>query len=81
LVHYTPAGYVSLAADREGAVGIAYYDAANRDLKYARASGSSSSFTVMTVDASGTVGEHPSLAFDSSGRPHRQRMRRRDDAG
>ena len=50
------------------APGVAYYDAAEKDLKYARLSGNK--WAVATVDGqSGAWGAIPSLAFDSADHP------------
>jgi hypothetical protein len=63
----TSVTYVSLALDRKGIPGIAYYDAKNADLKYARLSGGA--FSVTRIDSKGSVGESPSLAYTSANKP------------
>lgn len=47
---------------------ISYQDNTNRDLKYARLSGTT--WLTETVDSAGDVGWYSSLALDSSGNPH-----------
>ncbi len=61
-------GYASLRlfpSDRQAA--IAYYDAAQGDLKYAYHNGEV--WQVESVDLSGDVGQYASLALDAQGRP------------
>jgi subtilisin family serine protease len=60
-------GNLSLAVERKGTVGVAYFDAKNQDLKYAQLKGSA--FSITRIDSKGTVGEYPSLAFSSAGKP------------
>lgn len=59
--------YVNLSLDSEGQAGVAYYDASNADLKYARFNGTS--WDVQTVDSKFTVGYYPSLKYDLADRP------------
>jgi len=60
--------YSSLALDKQGNPHVCYYDATNRDLKYAiRSYGV---WTIETVDALGDVGQYCALALDSQGNPH-----------
>jgi hypothetical protein len=65
-------GINSLALDEDGFPHIAYYDfidagyEGNLRYTYQDATG----WYAQTVDASGRVGNHPSLALDSEGRPH-----------
>lgn len=58
---------LSLAMDSRGNLGVAYYEARNRDLKYA--THDSRRWTVTTVLSEGTVGRHPTLAYDSQDKP------------
>jgi hypothetical protein len=58
---------LSLALDLQGRPGVAYYDAAKRDLKYAHFDGSN--WSKVTVDSAGKVGRNPSLVFDSADHP------------
>jgi hypothetical protein len=60
--------YSSLELDSDGFPHIAYYDAGQQDLKYARWNGSS--WETETVDSGGQVGDYCSLALDSSDNPH-----------
>ncbi len=57
--------YLSMATDKAGRPGIAYYDATNKDLKYAHLFGSR--WSISTVAHAGKVGLFPSLAYDSAG--------------
>lgn len=61
-------GWNSLDLDGEGNPHISYYDATNRDLKYARRNGGS--WLNETVDSEGWLGQTSSLAVDSRGYPH-----------
>jgi len=67
--------YSSLALDpTSGAPRIAYYDVANKDLRYAKLPEGkdpliSSNWNLSTVDSGGDVGRHASLALDASGNP------------
>ena len=63
-----PGQYASLALDASGNPRIAYYDAQNKDLKYAAWNGSSWG-TPVIVDSTGDVGRYASLALDASGNP------------
>jgi hypothetical protein len=58
---------VSMAIDKNGRPGVAYYDAPNANLKYAHFNGSS--WTVEVVDSKNSVGQNPSLKFNSTGAP------------
>jgi len=55
--------YASLAITDTGKVGIAYYDADNRDLKYAESTGKA--WTIQTAVSDGRVGTYASLVFNS----------------
>jgi hypothetical protein len=59
--------YTSLALDAQGNPRVSYFDVTNGDLKYAAKAGSS--WTVETVDATGSVGSYTSLALDAEGNP------------
>jgi hypothetical protein len=59
--------FVSISLDSTGTPALAYYDATNADLKFAKRTGGS--WQIETIDARGTVGQYPSLAFDSSNQP------------
>jgi hypothetical protein len=59
--------YISIAIDKDGRAGIAYFDARSADLKYAHFNGTS--WDVMTADARNTTGYYPSLQFDNAARP------------
>ena len=50
-----------------GQLAISYYDATNKDLKYASYDGNR--WNITTVDGSGSVGNHSSLGFASNGTP------------
>jgi hypothetical protein len=58
---------VSMAIDKNGRPGVAYYDAPNADLKYAHFNGST--WDVQTVDSKNSVGQNPSLKFNAAGNP------------
>ena len=58
---------VSIAKDGQGAIAVAYYDATNRDLKYAKFA--AGNWTVATVRNAGDVGRYASLDFDSNNNP------------
>lgn len=62
----------SLAIDTANNPRVSYFDSTNADIKYASASYNISSWTwtVETVDASGTAGGFTALALDSSNNPH-----------
>ena len=60
-------GYLSLAFDPNGNPAISYYDATNKDLKYAYFNGTS--WEIGIVDSEGDVGADNSLTFDPSGNP------------
>ncbi len=59
--------HASLAFGPDGQPAIAYYDATNDDLKFARSNGSA--WVITTVDSAGDVGTFASLAFDGAGQP------------
>jgi hypothetical protein len=61
--------YSDIALDGSGNPKISFYDATNKDLKYASWNGST--WSIQTVDGSGLVdaGQYTSLALDSSGNP------------
>jgi hypothetical protein len=58
---------LAVGVNAAGAPGIAYYDPANGDLKYAVLSGGA--WQVAVVDFKGDVGQHPAIAFDNFDRP------------
>jgi len=58
----------SLALNRGDAPRISYYDAINRDLKFAQFDGMV--WIIETVDSDGDVGAYSSLALDQAGCPH-----------
>jgi hypothetical protein len=58
---------VSMALDKNGRPGVAYYDAPNANLKYAHFNGNS--WTVEVVDSKNSVGLNPSLKFNGAGQP------------
>jgi hypothetical protein len=60
--------YTSLALDSSNRPHISYYDVTNRDLRYARWTGSA--WSIQTVDWNGDVGQYSSIALDASGYPH-----------
>ncbi len=60
--------YTSIALDSSGRPHISYYDSTDRDLKYAKWTGSA--WSIQTVDWTGYVGTDTSIALDSSGNPH-----------
>ena len=57
----------SLKFGSNGQPAISYYDATNKDLKYASYDGTRWNLT--TVDSSGSVGNHSSLGFAANGTP------------
>ena len=59
--------YNSIAVDSNGYVHISYYDATNRDLKYA--TNVSGSFVTYTIDSAGDVGAYSAIALDSNNNP------------
>lgn len=58
----------SLALDGIGNPHIAYYNATNKDLKYAQWTGGA--WVAQTVDSVGDIGQFPSLRIDGVGVPH-----------
>jgi len=60
--------YDSLALDSSGEPHISYWDADNKDLKYASRSGAV--WITEPVDSTGDVGEYTSLALDGADHPH-----------
>ena len=62
--------YTSLALDPSGNPRISYYDATNKDLKFAWSNDGGATWTLRTVDSVGDVGMYTSLALDPSGNPH-----------
>jgi hypothetical protein len=60
--------HLSIQVNAGGTPGIAYYDPAAGDLKYAVPSGGAE-WQWAVVDSKGDVGLHPALAFDRSDRP------------
>ena len=65
--------YNSIAVDSGDGVHIAYYDEDDYDLKYASCSSScasASSWSNTTIDATGSVGYHTSIAIDSNDKVH-----------
>jgi hypothetical protein len=59
----------SIVTDSTGAVHIAYYDAMNKDLKYATKP-SGGSWSIFTIDSSGDVGQYTSIVVNSTGAVH-----------
>ena len=65
--------YNSIAVDSGDGVHIAYYDEDDYDLKYAScpsSCSSASSWSNTTIDATGSVGYHTSIAIDSNDKVH-----------
>jgi hypothetical protein len=62
-----PYYYNSIAIQPSGEPCVAYYDATNRDLKYACNLGGCESWSFETVDSSGDVGSHASLGIAPDG--------------
>ena len=60
--------YLSSALAPDGVLHVAYYDAKNGDLKYARRD-TAGVWSTTTVDSRNTVGLYPSIALDSNDRP------------
>ena len=61
--------YASLAMDKDGQMHISYYDAINKDLKYAK--GNFGAWSVETVGSNGRdEGKYTSLTVDASGYVH-----------
>jgi RHS repeat-associated protein len=71
----TIGNYSSSAIAPDGTMWVSYYDQTNANLKIAKYVGSggtgcaAADWTCTTVDSTGTVGEHTSLAIDSTGTP------------
>jgi hypothetical protein len=69
-------GFSSLALDASGRPHISYLDEFNGDLKYAYSASPSNRFQdssrwqIETVDSTGLVGAHTSLALDADNQPH-----------
>jgi uncharacterized delta-60 repeat protein len=59
--------YLSIATDRSGRPGIAYFDGNNGDFKFAFKQGTA--WKTETVESRGSIGLYPSMLFDDSGRP------------
>lgn len=59
--------YASMALDSTGKPGVAYYDASNGDLKYAKYDGAN--WSVQTIDSQFTTGYYPSLKFGAGNNP------------
>jgi len=59
---------VTAAIGADGTLHVAYYDATNKDLKYARKD--DMFWHIMTVDTAGEVGTLPSMAIDPAGTVH-----------
>lgn len=69
----TPGDYLSMAASQTGdTLHIAYYDPANRALRYARSLNGSWVLPVETIDTDldDRIGEHAHVALDRAGIPH-----------
>jgi hypothetical protein len=64
--------FSSIALDSSNNPHISYYDRTNKDLKYAKWTGSAWNIQTVhaTADPTGDTGLYPSLALDSSGNPH-----------
>ena len=60
--------YTSIAVDGNDYVHISYYDAINKDLKYA--TNVSGQWVTAVVNSTGTVGKYTSIDVDSSNKPH-----------
>jgi hypothetical protein len=60
--------YLSMAQDSAGNIHVAYYDAMNGDLKYARRD-LAGTWSTTTVESKNTVGLYPSIAIDNPGKP------------
>lgn len=60
-------GQLDLALDPTERPGIAYYDSANGDLKYASIITQNNAWRVQTIDSNYTVGQNPSLTFSRKG--------------
>jgi hypothetical protein len=61
--------YISLALNQQGVPSIAYYDAWNGDLDYAYFDTTMNSWQTQVVDAKGSTGLYPDLAFSRSNGP------------
>jgi hypothetical protein len=58
----------AISIDSAGSLHVCYYDYTNDDLKYA--TNFSGSWTTMTLDSSGDVGNYCDIAIDSNDRLH-----------
>jgi subtilisin family serine protease len=58
---------LSIAVDKSGHPGIAYFDGTTADLKYAHFNGTT--WDIATLDSRKSVGQAPSLAYDIDGDP------------
>ncbi len=63
-----PGEQIDLAIDGGGAAHIAYYDTADKDLRYA--TNKTGAWQVMAVDVEGDLGDHLGIATGPSGVPH-----------
>ena len=61
--------YISMAIDKNGSPGVAYFDGWNGDLKYAFLDPTTRAWEVQTVDSKGSTGLYPSLAFSRNNGP------------
>jgi hypothetical protein len=61
---------LALAADAQGALWLAFFDAAARDLVVARASPPYARWALERVDEAGSTGLHPDLVLSPAGAPH-----------
>ncbi|MCX7746978.1 MAG: clostripain-related cysteine peptidase [Clostridia bacterium] len=59
--------YNDIAVDALNQVHVAYYEAVNKDLKYAKYNGTS--WQKYTIDSTGDVGQFASIALDTKGNP------------
>src|SRR6185437_8225707 len=66
---FAHAGEVALAYDAAGDLHVAYYDTAERSLKYAEQNPAGTWSATVTVDAGPQVGSSLAIAIDSAGHP------------